>query len=328
MSDLQVCASETKKKKRAVLLGNGARDGVLESVKKLRPEIERYVDVVLADFFGEKNLANVDAELAFVFGGDGSVLRAARQMGEKQLPILAVNLGMLGFLSSVDPNELIPFLLSPSFERFTTREQTLFICSLWKNKSNAKSCDDLDEPSKLSSVCKRVYPSSRFAESNESRYCAGSCIVVNEAVVMGGYPFSVRKFELFVDGTSVSTFRGDGLIISSPVGSTGHSLSAGGPILRDELDAVVITPLAPHALNFRPVVDSASRIYEIQIISGSPFLIVDGEPQRRLDPGDIVVVRRAPFVMKTIRVPNKNYYKNLQRKLGWGVDAADASRKN
>lgn len=312
-----------------MLLGNGAREGVLEDVAKLRPEIARYVDVALVDFNNEKNLANVDADLAIVFGGDGSILRAARQMGENQLPILAVNLGALGFLSSVDPNELIPFLLSPAFDRFTVREQTLFICSLWKSKTNVKLEADFDESqSKLSSVCKPVYPSSRFAESNEARYCAGSCLVVNETVVMGGYPFSLRKFELFVDGTLVSAFRGDGLIISSPVGSTGHSLSAGGPILRDELDAVVITPLAPHALNFRPVVDSASRVYEIHIISGAPYLIVDGDPQRRLDSDDLVVVRRAPFVMKTIRVPNKNYYKNLQRKLGWGVDAINASRRN
>jgi len=329
LSDLQVQTNKTTKRKRAVLLGNGAREGVLEGVAKLRPQIAYYVDVVLADFSGEKNLSNVDADLALVFGGDGSVLHAVRQMGERQLPILAVNLGTLGFLASVDPDELIPFLLSSSFDRFATREHTLMICSLWKSKSNVKTTVDFDEsPSKLSSVGARVYPSSRFADSNDARYCAGSCLVVNEAVVLGGYPFSVRKFELLIDGVPVSTFRGDGLIVSTPIGSTGHSLSAGGPILHDELDAVVITPLAPQTLNFRPVVDSAKRVYEIHIISGQPFLVGDGEPQRQLDPNDLVVVRRAPFVMKTIQVPNKNYYKNLHRKLGWGVDAIDGSRRN
>lgn len=305
---------------RAVLLGNGSREGVLEGVAKLRPEIERYVEVVAADFNDLVDLSNVAADIAIVFGGDGSILRSVHQMGENQLPILAVNLGTLGFLSSVDPAEVAPFLASESFKRIAIREQLLLNCSVWRKKKVG-----VDPPSfrayspQLSS---RALPTHWLSDVG-NRYCYSNYLVVNEVALRSVAPFSILKIDLAVDGEHVTTYRGDGLIVATPVGSTGHSLSAGGPILRNDIDSVVISPIAPLALNFRPVVDSASRIFEMQALAGEVFLVIDGDSRMKLTRDDLVVIRRAPFSFKMISVPENKYYKNLRRKLNWGVDQID-----
>ena len=307
---------------KAILLGNGSREGVLESAVALRPEIERIVDVALADFDNEADLSNVSADVAIVFGGDGSILRAVHQMGENQIPVLAVNLGTLGFLSSVDPEGLVPFLRSSDFDNFVVREQLLLNCSIWRKDRRKKRREDDSPSSRLRSF---AYPSDWRGDADDRR-CVGNYLVVNEVTARGGPPFSILHIDLSIDGELVAAIRGDGLIIATPVGSTAHSLSAGGPILRNELDAVVITPLSPHALTFRSVVDSAARVYELSAVSDDAFVVVDGFPPKQLLSGDRVVLRRAPFSFKMARVPENRYYHNLRGKLGWGVDSA-ASRR-
>ena len=303
---------------RAVLLGNGSRDGVLEGVAKLRPQIERIVDVVVADFSNEIDLSEYEADVAIVFGGDGSILRAVHQMGERQLPLLAVNLGTLGFLASLDPDAVIPFLESSQFQDFKVREQLLLNCSVWREKENGVEPYSITEaPASIRSF---AYPFD-WQEERDNRYCVGNYLVVNEASVRGGPPFSILHINLAIDGDCATTFRGDGLLVATPVGSTGHNLSAGGPILRNEIDSVVITPLSPHTLTFRSVVDSASRVYELQVVSGEVFIIIDGVSRQKINGNDLVVIRKAPFSFKMIRVPENKYYHNLQRKLGWGVDS-------
>lgn len=309
--------------KKAVLLGNGARKGVLEGVKKLRPEIEHLVDIVDADFADEKNLSDIDADVAIVFGGDGSILRAVHQLGENQIPILAVNLGTLGFLASVDPDELVPFLESSDFDNFVVREQLLLVCSVWRKNVEKDDVEDFDPVLHHS-----VYPLEHhhihpldWKGKSDDRHCIGSYLVVNEVCIRGGYPFSVLNIDLAIDGERVTTFRGDGLIVATPVGSTAHSLAAGGPILRNELDAVLVTPLSPQTINFRPVIDSDFRVYELFAFNEEVFAVIDGVTRLKVWRDDRVVISRAPFKFEMIRVPTNKYYCNLQRKLGWGVDS-------
>lgn len=311
---------------KAILLGNGAREGVLEGVAALRPVIERFVEVVAVDFNNIIDLTNVVADIAIVFGGDGSILRSVHQMCMNQLPILAINLGTLGFLSSVDPSGVEPFLDSDAFRNMATREQILLNCSVWRKKEIG--IEPFDFRTLSPRLTSRALPSGWLSGMTE-RYCYSNHLVVNEVALRGVAPFSILKIDLAIDGELVTTFRGDGLIVSTPVGSTGHSLSAGGPILRNNLDSVVISPLAPVTLNFRPVVDSASRVYEMQARTGEVFLVIDGESRQKLTNEDLVVIRRAPFSFKMISVPENKYYRNLQRKLGWGVDtiARHNSRK-
>lgn len=310
---------------KAILLGNGTREGVLEGVAALRPGIESVVDVVVSDFENAVDLSNVVADVAIVFGGDGSILRAVHQMGENQIPILAVNLGTFGFLSNVEPEETVPFLKSSHFTNFVVREQLLLNCSVWRKKR----VGELEPPcSSVSANLHTCAVPSNWRGGIADRYCYSNNLVVNEVSIRCGKPFSILKIDLAVDGERVTTFRGDGLIIATPVGSTGHSLSAGGPVLRNDLEAVLITPFSPQTLSFRPVVDLPSRVYEMQAPTGEVYLVVDGVALQKLLPDDHVAVRRAPFSFKMISVPQDKYYRNLQAKLAWGVDSVTRSNEN
>ena len=124
-----------------------------------------------------------------------------------------------------------------------------------------------------------------------------------------------------VDGIEAARFSGDGLIISTPIGSTAHNLSAGGPIMNQELPAFVLTPICPHALTYRPVVDSADRVYTIRIGQNCPqaIVIVDGQETQMIRSGDRVLIRRAPVDFGLVRVPHRGFYQTLREKLRWGT---------
>jgi NAD+ kinase len=143
---------------------------------------------------------------------------------------------------------------------------------------------------------------------------------LNEVVVHAGPPFHMIDLDLEVDSETVSRFSGDGLIVATPVGSTGHNLSAGGPILGQELDAFVITPICPHTLTNRPVVDSADKVYTIVVrrASAGTTLIVDGQENITLTVRHRVTMRRAPVSFGLVKVPGRTYYRTLRDKLNWG----------
>jgi NAD+ kinase len=127
--------------------------------------------------------------------------------------------------------------------------------------------------------------------------------------------------DLAVDGEPVTGYRGDGLIVSTPVGSTAHNLSAGGPILGQELDVFVITPICPHTLTNRPVVDSADKVYTITIRSSgaAATVVVDGQENVTITSRHSVTVRRAPVRFKLVKVAGRSYYQTLREKLRWGA---------
>ena len=268
-----------------ILLGNGTKPGVREVVERLRPDIERRVHVLAEDFTGERDVSSVLADLAIVFGGDGSILRAVSQMGGNQLPVLAVHLGTLSFLSTIQIDELIPLLDRPDLLQMPIIQHLLLHCQVFrKNQNVAKTCD-----------C-------RWA--------------LNEVVVHSRHAVHMLNIELALDKQLVTTYRCNGLIVSTPVGSTAMSLSTGGPILRKDIDAVVISPMSPHTLSNRPLVDSPDRFMELRSLQPAE-LIVDGNKIDLLEPGDSVQITRANQTFKTIDVPGFCYYKALRSKLGW-----------
>jgi NAD+ kinase len=144
---------------------------------------------------------------------------------------------------------------------------------------------------------------------------------LNEIAIQSGPPFHMIDLDLIIDGEPVSSYAGDGLIFSTPVGSTAHSLSAGGPILGQELSAFVITPICPHTLTNRPVVDSADKVYTIAIRRASPSttLIIDGQQLVPLSVADRVTVRRAPVRFALVKVVGRSFYQTLRDKLRWGT---------
>jgi NAD+ kinase len=137
---------------------------------------------------------------------------------------------------------------------------------------------------------------------------------------MAGGPFAILDVDLYVDQELATTYSCDGLIISTPVGSTAHSLSAGGPILRKDVEGFVITPIAAHTLTVRPVVDTAHRVYEMVVAQPHPgtAIVVDGQMVSTLEAEDRVRVERAEPRFQMISVPGRSYYRTLREKLGWG----------
>ncbi len=270
---------------RVFLLGAGGRPDVLAEADRLRPIIEQHAQIVATDFTGSEDLSAAEADLAIVLGGDGSILRAARQMGHRQIPVVAVNLGKLGFLANMTPADLPHVLQNFAAGKLPVLEHLMFECSVLRN----------DE------VC-------------------GRQLGLNEAVIHAGTPFTLINVDLYVDSDLVTTYSCDGLIVSTPVGSTAHCLSAGGPILRKNLQAFVILPLNPHTLTMRPVVDSADCVYEMVVERPNPgtSVVVDGRELCRLQPGDRVRVERAAPQFKLVAYPGHTYYRTLREKLGWG----------
>jgi NAD+ kinase len=269
---------------RAVLLGSGQRSDVLAEAQRLRPLIEQRAQIVGSDFSGLEDMSKADADVAIVLGGDGSILRAAHQMGNRQLPVAAVNLGKLGFLADISPAELPDVLINLLAGRLMVTEHLMFECQVVRSGESG--------PRQLG---------------------------LNEAVIRTGPPFLLVDIDLYVDSELVTTYSGDGLIIGTPVGSTAYALSAGGPILRKDLEAFVITPISPHTLTNRPVVDSAERVYEMAVLRPHPetWVVVDGRVLCRIGPGDRVRVTRAAPRFQLLSAPGHSYYRTLREKLGW-----------
>jgi len=151
---------------------------------------------------------------------------------------------------------------------------------------------------------------------------------LNETSILAGPPFSMIEIRLDVDGEPATTYRADGLIISTPVGSTAYNLSAGGPIIRKDLDAFVFTPLNPHTLTNRTVVDSASRAYEIVVPDPNigSACVVDGRVITPLAAGDRILIRRAEPRFTLVETGRHGYYRTLRDKLAWGGGLRAAER--
>lgn len=218
------------------------------------------------------------SDLLIVLGGDGTLLSAARLAAERKVPILAVNLGGLGFLTTVSQDEIYPILE----EIFSSKHR----------------------------VSQRV-----MLEADIVR--AGALvrrqIALNDAVLNKAALARIMDLELRVDGEYVTTYKADGLIICTPTGSTAYSLAAGGPIIYPTVEAFVITPICPHTLTNRPLVipDSAKIEIDFKADEDSVFLTLDGQVGIELVAGDHIVVRKAPEKLRLVRQAKKTYWKSV-----------------
>jgi NAD+ kinase len=272
--------------RRLLVLGNASRPGVREEAERLLPFLREHAEVVLVDLEQVQDLSGVEADLTLVLGGDGAILRAARQMAYRQIPVLGVNLGRLGFLADLSCEQV-----RDAFPRVVQGEYSVTEHLMFEATTRLPG-----------------------------RPPGPPALGLNEIAVQPGPPFHMLELDLIVDGEAVTRYGGDGLIVSTPVGSTAHSLSAGGPILGQELDAFVITPICPHGLTSRPVVDSADKDYTIAVRRAtSAFLVIDGQESTPLPDGAEVVVRRAAVRFRLARVAGRSFYRTLRDKLHWGA---------
>jgi len=229
-------------------------------------------------------------------------LRAARQMGYRQSPVLGVNLGRLGFLADIHPQEFETCFQKVLKNDYRVTRHLMYECIIADGSGSSPPAP-------------RVF------------------LGLNEVVVHAGPTLHMLDLRLEVDGVQVAHFSGDGLIVSTPVGSTAHNLSAGGPILGQELAAFALTPICPHTLTYRPVVDSADKVYTIHV--GAPrqgdrdtrrpgegesaVVIIDGQMTVPLTEGQRVVIRRAPVSFGLVKMPERSFFQTLRDKLRWGA---------
>lgn len=269
---------------RVLLLGSGD-PRVQNALMRIRPMLEQQATIVAEDYQHALDLASVDVDFVVVLGGDGTILRSARQLGLTQRPIIGVNLGKLGFLADLSPDDFLELFPSICRGEFHLVHHLMLDCQILR----------------------------------EGRVVSQR-LGLNEVAVLGGPPYSLLEIDLYVDAEWVTTYSCDGLIISTPVGSTAHSLSAGGPILRKDVEAFVISPISPHTLTVRPVVDAASRTYEMIVHRPheSTAVVIDGDVVHRLLPSDRVRVSRAVPSFQLVEVSGRGYYRTLREKLGWG----------
>lgn len=224
------------------------------------------------------------ADFAVVFGGDGTILGAARQLCQSKVPVIGVNVGKLGFLAEFSIQEL-----QDQFERIFFGEAL---------------------------IEKRMIVHCTVRRQDEEVF---SSTAVNDVVITAGAPFCMIEMKLSVEKQKLAVSIGDGIILSTPTGSTAYNLSAGGPIVSPRLSAMVITPICPHSLSFRPIVINADSIVTIEMIrmNDQTTLLLDGQVQAELDPDDIIEVQKHDGQFLVVNNPMRTHWETLAGKLNW-----------
>jgi NAD+ kinase len=225
------------------------------------------------------------ADLLIVFGGDGTLLATARTLSRKNVPILAVNLGGLGFLTVITREELYP-----------TLEAVL---------AGNYQCD------------RRVRIEAEIIRADE---VIASFLALNDVVLNKGAIARILDFDVRANGEFISTFKSDGLIVSTPTGSTAYSLAAGGPILTPSVQALIITPICAHTLTNRPLVLPDSVTLEVLVKSQreSAYVTVDGQVGVAARSDDVVRIKKAAADVEIVQPHGRNYFEILRQKLKWG----------
>lgn len=237
-----------------------------------------------AEAIPRSQMGSRQLDLVVVLGGDGTLLSAARATAPVDVPLLGVNLGSLGFLTEVPTQSLFSMLDAIAEGRARIEHRSLMSCELMRE--------------------------------NEMR---GKYLVFNDAVVNKTALARLNTYDLYIDKVFVSSYRADGMIVATPTGSTAYSLSAGGPVLMPTVSALVVTPVAPHALTHRPLVvpDTAEIEILLRTEDEVAYLSLDGQPGLDLRDGDRVRCRRSEHTVNLFRM-GSNFFQILRTKLKWG----------
>lgn len=224
-------------------------------------------------------------DLIIVLGGDGTLISVARLIGTRNVPIVGVNLGRLGFLTEITCDELPEML-----ERLISGDYQV---------SDRMMLD-------------------AFIHRNGK--VVGQFTVVNDIVINKGALARIIDMETYVDGRYLTSYKADGLIVSTPTGSTGYNLAAGGPIIYPDINSLLISPICPHMLTNRPIMVWSRSVIEIDVKFEDDvvFFTADGQVGRKLLPGDRVEVRRSESRTRLVSSPSKDYFEILRTKLSWG----------
>lgn len=255
--------------------------------------INIYIDKVSAKLIDNSIVANsteeiaTNCQLAIVVGGDGTILHAAHGLIESGIPMLGINLGHLGFLTEISPNEIKKQLDQILDGNFIEDQRFVLHASLIRDGQILASCN-----------------------------------AINDVVVHAQQMVRMIELETRVNQQHVNTLRGDGYIVATPTGSTAYALSGGGPILHPGIGAVVLVPICPHTLSNRPIVISQDSEVEIRLLTQNKFTAiasVDGQINMDFEPGDKLIIKKSEFDLRLIQPETYDYFNVLREKLRWSA---------
>jgi len=276
-----------------VIFGDLKKEHVAEAVEEFK-DFARDKAEIIDSCSIEKYKAEIlpvaelkKCDFAVVFGGDGSIISAGRILRQSKVPVIGVNLGKLGFLAEFSVDELEQYFDDITCEKAPIERRMMLSCKV-------------------------------FSSSNRSQVKFGSA-AINDVFITAGPLHRTIELKVTVNSQTVASFVGDGLIISTPTGSTAYNLSASGPILDSSMEAMVITPICPHSLSFRPIVIDANSKVEISRvrIDKSTIISVDGQDSLKLSDNDIVGIERENSDFLLVNNPLRTRWDTLAAKLGW-----------
>ena len=256
--------------------------------QEIQPLVERVVAFLdrhsVSSLIEPDELTNVD--LVISMGGDGTFLKAACMVGEREIPILGINKGRLGFLADVLPSEIEDVL-----EHVLRRDYMIENHTVIKLEADGE--------------------------------CVDCCpFALNDIAVLKRDTASMISIKAYINGEFLVNYQADGLVIATPTGSTAYSLSNGGPIIVPQSGSLCITPVAPHSLNIRPIVINDTSVIELEVCSRSHnFLVAIDGRSMKLTEGTRLTIRKADYMVKLVKLKNQRYFSTLHRKLMWGADS-------
>ncbi|MDA0802578.1 MAG: NAD(+)/NADH kinase [Planctomycetota bacterium] len=269
---------------RVAIACESARPGATEALARVR-DIVRPHGIVVAELAADESPlpADLSIDRLVSVGGDGTFLAQARRAHPRDIPVVGVNAGRLGFLTSFTVDALerhagMVFGAAASMER-----RSVLAVTMCRNGDVAEG------------------------------------ICVNDCVIAAGDPFTMVQLRLTIDGEPGPVFRGDGLIFATALGSTAYNLSGGGPIVHPDANVLLVTPIAPHSLSFRPIVLTGAAEVSVRVERANPgtTVIVDGQPVGRVGAEDEILVRGDRRGIRVVANPEARYWQTLQRKMRW-----------
>lgn len=281
-----------------VIFGDPKKEGVHEAIDEFAGFAKDKAEIV-ANCSVEDCSAEIlkECDFAIVFGGDGSIISTARNVSKARVPVIGVNVGKLGFLAEFSVSELKDFF--PCLTKGTARidKRMMLSCRVFGSTELSEVNDDQEE-------------------NRTQKFCSAA---INDVFITAGPPFRTVELKISVDGQPLAGCVSDGLIISTPTGSTAYNLSAGGPIVSPKMEAMVITPICPHSLSFRPIVIKADSIIEIVGIrvNEGTTVSIDGQVSLRLSIDDAVRVERESCDFLIVNNPLRSQWDTLAMKLSW-----------
>ena len=277
------------------IIGKKDKEEVYELTAKLSKWLEErncevFIETGLAKKIGFKKGTRESqipkkVDIVIVLGGDGTFLGVARLVNEYSIPIIGINLGGLGFLTEFTVRETFTMMESVIKGEYEVEDREMISTTIYKK---GKKLDDY--------------------------------LVLNDLVINNGPISRIVDLAVYIDGTKITTFKADGIIFSTPTGSTAYSLSAGGPIVYPTLPVIVITPICPHILTNRPLVVSSNTEIKIKVLTEAQhtYVTLDGQIGITLDLNDEIVLKGSSTKVKLIKSPYRDYFNILKTKLMWG----------